>query len=174
MSQVECPAPRRSSFGFSCVEGNTRTNRAWNVAAVRRLGANKPFSTLSIAAGRTDAPQASTARRPTDIPPARPTMVYIECAATHGKTTARMADHPNKHVRDALKYAARQGWTIRKSSGRAHAWGVVSCQFGHRQCWMAIYFDAAESRESRTRYSKNSGPLSQRLTGKSDDVRLSV
>ena len=38
-----------------------------------------------------------------------------------------MADHPNRHIREALKYAAEQGWTIRKSSGRAHAWGVVYC-----------------------------------------------
>ncbi len=50
-----------------------------------------------------------------------------------------MADHPNKHIRDALEYAEEHGWTIRKSGPRAHAWGVIFCSFGHRVCWMAVY-----------------------------------
>ena len=41
-----------------------------------------------------------------------------------------MPDHPNRHIREALKYAEEQGWTIRKSGPRAHAWGVIFCSFG--------------------------------------------
>lgn len=51
----------------------------------------------------------------------------------------KVADHPNKHIREALRYAVDHGWTIRKSGPRAHAWGVIYCSFGHRECWMAIY-----------------------------------
>ena len=50
-----------------------------------------------------------------------------------------MADHPNRHIREALRYAEEQGWTIRKSGPRAHAWGVIFCSLGHPECWMAIY-----------------------------------
>ena len=50
-----------------------------------------------------------------------------------------MAKHPNKHIREALKYAEEKGWLFRKSRARAHAWGVIYCSFGHRECWMAIY-----------------------------------
>ena len=59
----------------------------------------------------------------------------------HAATEAgeEVADHPNRHIREALKYAEEQGWTIRKSDARAHAWGVTFCSFGHRACWMAIY-----------------------------------
>lgn len=45
-----------------------------------------------------------------------------------------VTDHPNKHIRQASAYAEEQGWAIRKLSGRAHAWGVIYCQFGHREC----------------------------------------
>jgi hypothetical protein len=50
-----------------------------------------------------------------------------------------VAEHPNKHIRDALRYVEEQGWTVRKSSGRAHAWGVIRCGFGHPDCWMSVY-----------------------------------
>jgi len=55
------------------------------------------------------------------------------------KESTDVADHPNRHIREALKYADAQGRTLRKSSGRARAGDVVYCQFGHRQCWMSIY-----------------------------------
>jgi hypothetical protein len=41
-----------------------------------------------------------------------------------------VVSHPNRHIRDALKYAEEQGWTIRKSGPRAHAWGMIYCGFG--------------------------------------------
>ena len=63
--------------------------------------------------------------------------VLIKHAATEAGEA--VADHPNRHIREALKYVEEQGWTIRKSGPRAHAWGVIFCSFGHRACWMAIY-----------------------------------
>ena len=50
-----------------------------------------------------------------------------------------MAGHPKKHIREALKYAEDRGWKVNKSAARAHAWGTIMCEFGHRTCWMAIY-----------------------------------
>jgi hypothetical protein len=47
-----------------------------------------------------------------------------------------VANHPNRYIREVLQYAEEQGWTIRKSGPRAHAWGVIFCFFGHRECWM--------------------------------------
>jgi hypothetical protein len=52
---------------------------------------------------------------------------------------AAMASHPNKHIREALKYAKEQGWTVKKAGPRAHAWGITYRSFGHRECWMSIY-----------------------------------
>lgn len=50
-----------------------------------------------------------------------------------------MARHHNKHIREALEYAEDRGWTVKKSNARAHAWGTIFCEFGHKTCWMAIY-----------------------------------
>ena len=35
-----------------------------------------------------------------------------------------VADHPNKHIREAVQYALSSGWTLRKAGPRAHTWGV--------------------------------------------------
>jgi hypothetical protein len=50
-----------------------------------------------------------------------------------------VADHPKKAIREALNYAEKKGWKLRKSGPRAHAWGVIFCPFGHPECWMAVY-----------------------------------
>jgi hypothetical protein len=50
-----------------------------------------------------------------------------------------MARHHNKHIQEALEYAEDRGWTVKKSAARAHAWGTIFCDFGHKTCWMAIY-----------------------------------
>jgi hypothetical protein len=60
----------------------------------------------------------------------------VETQAARGKD---VTSHPNRYIREALKYAEEKGWTIRQSGPRAHAWGVIYCGFGHRECWMAIY-----------------------------------
>ncbi len=50
-----------------------------------------------------------------------------------------LADHPDKHIREALNYAESQDWTIQKSGPRAHAWGIIYCGCGHRLCRMSIW-----------------------------------
>jgi hypothetical protein len=45
--------------------------------------------------------------------------------------------HPNKHIREALKYAEERGWRFTKS--RAHAYGRIRCDFGHSHCQMSIW-----------------------------------
>jgi len=59
-----------------------------------------------------------------------------------------MTDHPNKHIRKALKYAKGQGWTIKKSGPRAHAWGVIYCRFGHTKVLDGNLLDAEEPGET--------------------------
>jgi hypothetical protein len=54
-----------------------------------------------------------------------------------------MAKHPNKHIREALKYAEKRGWKIRKSGPRAHAWTGAG-------------------------YSQNCGPVSWPVMGEKD------
>ena len=38
-----------------------------------------------------------------------------------------VADHPNRYIREAIAYALNNGWTLRKSGPRAHAWGLLYC-----------------------------------------------
>jgi hypothetical protein len=45
--------------------------------------------------------------------------------------------HPNKHIREALKYAAENGWLFSKSHG--HPFGRIKCGFGHRRCQLSIW-----------------------------------
>jgi len=46
--------------------------------------------------------------------------------------------HPNKHIREALKYATDQGWTL--ASGRGHAFGVLRCPAGTREgCQKSVW-----------------------------------
>jgi hypothetical protein len=45
--------------------------------------------------------------------------------------------HPNKHIREALKYAEEKGWRFRKSRG--HAYGRIRCDFGHSSCQLSIW-----------------------------------
>jgi len=64
---------------------------------------------------------------------------YNERNQRSKESLPEVARHANKHIRAALQYAADCGWTVNKSSARAHAWGTMNCQFGHRSCWMAVY-----------------------------------
>mgnify|MGYP001275823653 CR=1 FL=1 len=49
----------------------------------------------------------------------------------------RIRMHPNKHIREALKYAEVQGWAFAKSHG--HAYGRIRCCFRHSDCQMWIW-----------------------------------
>jgi hypothetical protein len=51
-----------------------------------------------------------------------------------------VADHPNRHIREAIEFALSHGWTLVKSAPRAHAWGRILCPFGGRGgCIRSIY-----------------------------------
>lgn len=44
-----------------------------------------------------------------------------------------MADHPNKHIREAIRHAERKGWRVIKAGPRAHIWGTVWCPESTRE-----------------------------------------
>ncbi len=44
-----------------------------------------------------------------------------------------MADHPNKHICEAIRYAEHSGWIVEKASSRAHIWGTLYCPHRHRE-----------------------------------------
>ena len=51
-----------------------------------------------------------------------------------------VANHPNKHIRAAIKYAEDAGWTFRKAAGRAHVFGRLFCpQHDRNGCVKAVY-----------------------------------
>jgi hypothetical protein len=43
-----------------------------------------------------------------------------------------MAEHPNKHIREAIEYAQKMGWRLLKAGPRAHVWGQLFCPFARR------------------------------------------
>ncbi len=43
-----------------------------------------------------------------------------------------MPIHPNKHIREAIRYAERKGWRLIKANVRAHIWGTVWCPHSDR------------------------------------------
>lgn len=45
--------------------------------------------------------------------------------------------HPNKHIREALKYAQSQGWRIVMSNG--HAYCRIYCGIGHADCKKSVW-----------------------------------
>lgn len=38
-----------------------------------------------------------------------------------------MADHPNKHIREAIRYAIDNGWLFEKAGPWAHIFGKLLC-----------------------------------------------
>ena len=49
-------------------------------------------------------------------------------------------EHPSKEIEAAVVYAEAQGWRVRKSAGRAHAWGRMYCPQATREgCQVSIY-----------------------------------
>ncbi|PIU66081.1 MAG: hypothetical protein COS85_06245 [Armatimonadetes bacterium CG07_land_8_20_14_0_80_59_28] len=40
--------------------------------------------------------------------------------------------HPNKHIREAVRYAEALGWRLVKAGGHAHLWGTLRCPEGTR------------------------------------------
>ena len=51
-----------------------------------------------------------------------------------------MDEHPNKHIREAIGFAIGAGWRLRRSSARAHTWGLLLCPHAARSgCRLAVY-----------------------------------
>lgn len=46
--------------------------------------------------------------------------------------------HPNKHIRQAIRYAEQHGWRILESAARAHSWGKLLCPTAGG-CFMVVY-----------------------------------
>lgn len=44
-----------------------------------------------------------------------------------------MAEHPNKHIRDAIRYAEDNGWSFMKAGPRAHVFGMLLCPLRSRE-----------------------------------------
>jgi len=38
-----------------------------------------------------------------------------------------VAEHSNKHIREAIQYAEKHGWVTTKAAPRAHIWGTLWC-----------------------------------------------
>lgn len=44
-----------------------------------------------------------------------------------------MADHPNKHIREAISYVKSKGWIVTKAGPRAYIWGILYCPHHERE-----------------------------------------
>ncbi len=62
-----------------------------------------------------------------------------------------MADHPHKHIREAIKYAEANGWAFTKASSRAHIFGVLWCRQGDRTGCRFRVFSTPRSSEDHAR-----------------------
>jgi hypothetical protein len=38
-----------------------------------------------------------------------------------------MAEHSNKHIQEAIRYAESHGWVVTQAGPRAHIWGMPWC-----------------------------------------------
>ena len=50
----------------------------------------------------------------------------LYCSALLG-ILGSVAEHPNKHIRAAIRFARSRGWTVEKAGARAHIWGTLWC-----------------------------------------------
>jgi hypothetical protein len=51
-----------------------------------------------------------------------------------------VAKHPNKHIREAIAYAADRGWRVVKAGGQIHIWGNLYCPAQQRGgCIIHVY-----------------------------------
>ena len=51
-----------------------------------------------------------------------------------------MPEHPNKHIREAIRYAEGIGWRATKARAAAHVWGQLLCPLQTREgCIVRVY-----------------------------------
>jgi len=43
-----------------------------------------------------------------------------------------MAKHPNKAIRESIRYAEAKGWSVTEAGARAHIWGTLWCPHHER------------------------------------------
>ena len=41
-------------------------------------------------------------------------------------------EHPDKAIREAVKFAIERGWELKRTGGHAHAWGILYCPHKER------------------------------------------
>lgn len=62
-----------------------------------------------------------------------------------------MNEHPNKHIREAIKYAQGKGWRLQKAGPRAHIWGQLFCQHARRGGCIVRIFSTPRNPENHAR-----------------------
>lgn len=62
-----------------------------------------------------------------------------------------MAEHPNKHIREAIQYALGKGWRLRKAGPRAHVWGQLFCPHARRGGCIIRVFSTPRNPENHAR-----------------------
>lgn len=62
-----------------------------------------------------------------------------------------MANHPNKHIHEAIRFAESQGWTVAKAGPRAHLWGVLYCPHRERDGCRVRVMSTPRNPESHAR-----------------------
>jgi hypothetical protein len=62
-----------------------------------------------------------------------------------------MAEHPNKHIREAVQYAVSKDWRLRKAGPRAHVWGQLFCPYARRSGCIIRVFSTPRSPEIHAR-----------------------
>jgi hypothetical protein len=59
--------------------------------------------------------------------------------------------HPNRHIREAIKYAEQHGWTFAEGSARAHIFGTLYCPLRTREGHVRRVFSTPRSPEEHAR-----------------------
>jgi hypothetical protein len=62
-----------------------------------------------------------------------------------------MPEHPNKHIREAVRYAERRGWRCVKAGGQAHVWGQLFCPARSRGGCIVRVYSTPRSPENHAR-----------------------
>src|SRR5262249_777829 len=83
--------------------------------------------------------------------PAKGLTLLGRANASHNTPLNSMAEHPNKHIRDAVKHALGKGWRLRKAGPRAHVWGQLFCPYGRRGGCIIRVFSTPRNPENHAR-----------------------
>ena len=62
-----------------------------------------------------------------------------------------MAGHPNKPIREAIRYAEQHGWTFEKAGARAHIFGTLYCPLRTRDGHIRRVYSTPRNSENHAR-----------------------